>query len=512
LRRSFNRRQFVLLALIVSIMAIGFFIVARSLTWRHVRIPPIEPRGGQSLNAAELFPLTSSRLVLTARVPFGEIRALAQKQIPPSIGGVISLPDQGGLSGISIRPSLAVDPLKLDPIVGSVPAKVSLGTGVHGRVNAKAFKWIVVNILGSKIKTKSPDLSADVDLTAHIDGWVSPGIDQNWLLTHQEKIDVHVDRASGSTLFGIIHFDPGQQLQDGVNRAAPGTIKGALDSLAARLPLRQEVEKVWNELCKPIKVADRPSAYAVLQPSQVCLQQIAFDDPNTFTIRLALDAKCLTTIAESPPAATTAPPLPPPVQQRVIDPEFQVVIPIALAPSEADKLIQAPQGWPIALNVDANSTVDIRGLSLCSKAGVIYVKASIHGANKSLHATADGDLFLQAKPVYDESSQQLRFEQVDFDLETKDVVAKVAAWLLNDRICKSIQDSVRLDVAQVTAQAKESANSRFSSVEVVPGIRLNSKLDKLKFTGIEARDDLLIFGFTLSGQMACDVTANAPTP
>jgi len=419
-------------------------------------------------------------------------------------------PDAQGFSGITARPDLARDAATLAPVVGSAPPKISLGTGLHGRLNVKAFKWII-GTFPIHFKTKSPEFSADIDLAARIDGWISPGLNPDWSLSHQEHFDVHVLRASGSTLWGIIHFDARDRLQKGVDDAAPGMIKAALDTLAAQLHIRTEVEKVWKKLYEPVKIAEQPSAFALLRPEGVRLQKIAFDDPNTWTVRLALDGKCLTEIAGNPPTPSPPNQLPPLVQQSALNPVFHVAVPLAFNLSEVNKAIKA-RWHQVSVKLDDNSTVEIRDISFDAHGGFLYAKSSIRGENRLIRAVVDGEIFVHGRPVYDQSSQQIRIEAVGFELKTKSLLQNLAAWLLNDLICKEIEKSLVLNVSEQTAKLKRDANSRLTAVAVAPGIQLTPKLETLTLTGIQASDGLLVAGFDLSGELSCDISANAFHP
>ncbi len=285
-------------------------------------------------------------------------------------------------------------------------------------------------------------------------------------------------------------------------------IKSALESLAAQLPVRAEVEKVWSELHKPQKIADQPSTYALLKPERIRLQNVAFDDPGILTVRVALDGKCVTEITEKPPNAPQPTPLPPLLQEAAISPEFHVVVPVALNLAEVNKEIQSHQN-PIALKLDDDSSVEIRDLSLYAKRGLLYARMSIHGENKLLHVIVDGEIFMQGRPQYDDVRQRLTVTDVGFEAKTKSTLQNMAAWLLNDFICKKIETLLVLDVGAQTEKLKKDVNDRFAAVQINPGVRFRSTLTKLKVTGIEATDSRLIVGFDLAGEVKCDISPTA---
>jgi hypothetical protein len=492
------------------LVALLIAVAISSLRWparRHIVIPPIEPGARAAPQPESLFPDRSSQVVVTARIPFSEISDLVQRSISPSIGGEFHPGDSGGFSGITVRPSLTRDPVALSPLVGSDPAKVSLATGLHGRVNVSAFKWIIVNLLVGTLKTKSPTVSQDVDVAARIDGWIAPGIDPAWKFSHQEHFDVHVDRAEAK-IFGIIPISLKDEVQRGVDGAAPGMIKDALDHLADKLPIRAEMEKVWKELHRPVRLATGPEAYALLKPERIRLQKVAFDDPATYTVRAALDAKVFTQVASDAPKPPQPASLPPLVQERVISPQFRVVVPLFLELSAVNATLRNRQST-IAIKLDQDSSVDLSDLEFYSKDGWLYVKLTVHGTNQKIRAVVDGTVFLECKPAYDKETQQLRVKDVDFEFQTRNWLASFAAWMLNDLICRRVEESLRVDVSKELAKLKDDVNKRYATVEPAPGVRLKSQLVDAVFTGVQVRDDSMVAGFELGGELSCELSVTA---
>jgi hypothetical protein len=149
--------------------------------------------------------------------------------------------------------------------------------------------------------------------------------------------------------------------------------------------------------------------------------------------------------------------------------------------------------------------VVIKSVNFYSKTGVLYVKMEIDAQNKSLSAQVEGVIFLKCGLDISKESQVLHLKDVDFSLETKSVLAEAASWLLKDAICRRVEDTAKLDIKAELEKLKGEVNQRYTSLALGPQATLRPHLDEIRFEGFQLHDNLLIVGFDLSGELACDI-------
>ena len=210
-------------------------------------------------------------------------------------------------------------------------------------MDARADKRVVMDLGLTRINQNIPVMQKDIRVDANIHGWISPGLDTKWMLTHQEDIDVDVTQAE-FRLFGNTPVSIKREVQERVNIAAPKVIKTAFDSMRDKLPIRSEMEKAWRRLFKPIKVGSHPDAYIVLRPEGVRLQKLAFDDPDSLTIRTTFDGTIQTMVLDTAPPEAAPTPIPDLVIESGSDPRFHALLPVGLEWSTVNRTLKEQVG------------------------------------------------------------------------------------------------------------------------------------------------------------------------
>lgn len=83
---------------------------------------------------------------------------------------------------------------------------------------------------------------------------------------------------------------------------------------------------------------------------------------------------------------------------------------------------------------------------------VKQVKVFGNGPNVNLQLLVEGDMdgeiFMQGKPVLDTVANELKFEDIEYDIRTEETLIKVANWLLHSEFKRNIQQKARLEISE----------------------------------------------------------------
>jgi len=144
---------------------------------------------------------------------------------------------------------------------------------------------------------------------------------------------------------------------------------------------------------------------------------------------------------------------------------------------------------------------------------IIVQRCEVYGVNNeklilkvSFTGSESGLFYITGKPVYDPVKKQLSVENLDFDIRTKDVLVKSAAWLFNRRILAMLQSYSRFDLLTYETMVMDKINSQLTS-EIKPGISMKGQVKSVSINKIYPFSDNLVIRFSTTGML--DILVNS---
>ena len=137
--------------------------------------------------------------------------------------------------------------------------------------------------------------------------------------------------------------------------------------------------------------------------------------------------------------------------------------------------------------------ITIKGLRLFAVESRLGVEVDFIGTKK-------GTLYLTGVPVYDSLAQQIRVDDLQFDLKTKNILLKSAKWLLSDKIRKEMQKAMNMDMKPQIIEAKKMMNEALNT-KYDQGVTLKGKVKDLNITDYQMRAEELWVRAFVSGTL-----------
>jgi hypothetical protein len=193
-------------------------------------------------------------------------------------------------------------------------------------------------------------------------------------------------------------------------------------------------------------------------------------------------------------------PLPDLIQEPEVDPKFHVLLPVGVELSTINpKLSDALAGERIEL--EEGSFVVIKEASMYSKDGSLYARLKIVAENVKQSVQVSGTVFLKCGVTVSTSPPTLSLKDVDFSVETRNVLDSTAAWIRKDAIAQRIEEKLKIDLSSHLNALRDDFNTRYSSLNAGPDLKLVPHIEKLKFEGARIHDNFVIVGFDVSGEI-----------
>jgi hypothetical protein len=108
---------------------------------------------------------------------------------------------------------------------------------------------------------------------------------------------------------------------------------------------------------------------------------------------------------------------------------------------------------------------------------------------------------LSGIPNYNQITKEVYFDEMDYVLNTKNILMKSANWLMQDTILKKIQESCCYSIKSNLEEGKKSMNPYLSNYSPMKGVFVNGNLNDFEFEKVEITDKAIIAFITTTGKM-----------
>jgi hypothetical protein len=341
--------------------------------------------------------------------------------------------------------------------------------------------------IGGSCGTKGPEPRARVVVT------LRPELDRNWRLVAQPRLRALVPLTKTEQDQCEVSFLK-LDVTEKVLAAARSAVRAQLPRISAQLAtldVKREFEKVWNEIQKPIRLAD--SVWLVLQPRGVRLGKVSGTNTMVGTT-VGIDAQPRIETGDQPSVALA--PLPPLdsatdatglhmlVEGRLEYP----VIGAALTEALVGKRITAPGGF---LEIE--------------EIGIFGVGSGRVALGVRFGGTSAGQIYFVGTPQYDTTTGRIMVPDLDYDASTSGLLMRGLAWLKDDEIRNFLRANATFPstdaLERITNLAAKGMNR-----ELAPGVSLSAAVDRTDVLRIVPRPEALILQARASGQAALHIT------
>lgn len=268
-------------------------------------------------------------------------------------------------------------------------------------------------------------------------------LDADWVLRSQARVDSVV--AVSEEDRDRCRVTP---LNVDVTERALRAVRGALedkteeiDRRVAEVDVRSRLQDVWHTLQEPVELTD--DVWLLVNP-QTVTQGAAVGEGSILTIGVGMTAR--PTILLGPPPDTVLTDLPA-LNDGQVEESARIRIEGRIHYPEAGHLLTRElEGREVELT---GGLLRIREVTLSGIGdGRVAMGVTFEG-------TARGTMYLVGRPDLDLAEGEIRVPELDFDLETRNLLVGGLAWLGEDRLVRFLRDRARIRVTRVMEPARE---------------------------------------------------------
>lgn len=335
---------------------------------------------------------------------------------------------------------------------------------------------------------KSTDFMMEADIVSKI------GLNSSWALTTQTE-----SKGFSITKDPYMNLGP---LNINIRTVVEQLLKNQLAELAKMIDrtvreqvvLKKYAEQAWKELQKPILADSTYNAWLYFVPKAFILSPLRADK-DRLGINGALLTEINTKLGDKPVVRETA--LPGLTLKDEVPSGFKIDLLAEIDFKEATR--QARLAFKDStFEVSAKKRVTVNDIEIFGRGNEIYIKVQMSGALRAV-------VFLKGKPAFDQERQEMYFQHLDYELNTRQVLLKSASWLLKGTLKKKMDAAFRYPVKQDLDAAATAVRSYLSGYNYRNLLEIKGSLRSLTLRDVGSDDEVIRARFSAEGKASLKI-------
>jgi len=277
-----------------------------------------------------------------------------------------------------------------------------------------------------------------------------------------------------------------KQLESQLNKV----VKDVERDMASSFDLKAEMTQMWNLASEPILLDAPTQTWLSVQPEQVFVSPLV-GAKGRLNIVLGAAAYVQTVSGIKPPNKALKR-LPALQTLQKLPEDFRVQVQSAVS-FEALR-DQAKKELVGKVFSQGRKKIKIEDVDVSASGNRLLVQVVFSGSSK-------GSVFLSGLPAYDEAKGELYFKDLDLDIQSRSIMLKSAAWLLNVPFQGILSKQLRYSVGSSLGTIKEELTQKIKSFGSKGVYQVNGAVDSFTLQGIFVKPDGLLIVLDARGRV-----------
>lgn len=237
------------------------------------------------------------------------------------------------------------------------------------------------------------------------------------------------------------------------------------------IDLKKYVRQAWDLARRPVELSRDYNTWLVVVPTGFVMTPLVVKN-NIIRSTIGLRGYTQTITSATPPVIVPAPQLPDLQVVEKIPNAFRVGLISKVSYQEAARLAKAEFVGKTFSFSNGRYVVEVTDIDLFGQNEHLIIKAALKGS-------MTGTIYLRGIPHYDPVSKNLSLKNLDYDLDTRNVILKTAGWLLQGKFSAMIERSFVFPMGEQINEAQSSVQNMLSHNNLAKGITLKGTLEEI---------------------------------
>ncbi|MHC1708763.1 MAG: DUF4403 family protein [Bacteroidales bacterium] len=268
-------------------------------------------------------------------------------------------------------------------------------------------------------------------------------LNPDWTITTSTTSDGYEWLSAPVVKIGPIDF-PIKYLADVILKSNQKTITKEIDrAIADNLNLKKEMENLWINIQKPVKVNEEYNVWLSVLPQEIYSTPIT---GKAGMIRHTVGIKSVTeAFVGKEPVVTPVKTVPKLTISGKIEDDFKINLAADLSYDKVNELAQQYLGGKTFTH--NKYKLLINNIDIYGSDNKFIIHLNVSGSLK-------GDLYFTGTPVYNDSTSSIEVKDLDYELKTKNALVKTGSWLFRSALTNMIQKNMVFPVKDQLGMAR----------------------------------------------------------
>lgn len=248
----------------------------------------------------------------------------------------------------------------------------------------------------------------------------------------------------------------------------------------------EAIEKISN----PFLMSDAYQSWLRLVPVEIYSTNAKLKN-DTFLLEMGMKCTMETLIGKKPESKFDASKI---VLKPVNKIPNQITANIAAVSSYAEASKIMTQNFSGQEFGSGTKKVKVQNVAIWHKNGKMIIALDLLGS-------INGTIYLAGFPQYNQETNELYFDKLEYALDTKDRLIRTANWLTQGLILKKIQETCRYSIKPNLEEGKQNMLNYLKNYSPMPGVFVNGKMEDIQFQKIQLTNQAIIAFIKVNGKV-----------
>lgn len=281
-----------------------------------------------------------------------------------------------------------------------------------------------------------------------------------------------------------------------LNRNRETITRGIDEAIHRNVEIRKYVVQAWNAALQPYLLSEKYRTWLKVTPTELLMTPLRTDGDR---IRATVGIRAVTqTVFGERPAVKPVADVPALKLVPSVPDAFRVSLVAQLTHAEARRLLADTVVGRTFSFSENRYTVTVTDVDLYGSDDKLILKVGVTGS-------LNGTVYFRGVPYYDTREKTIELRDLDYDLDTRSLLARTASWFLQGRISRQLQDAFRFPVGDQLDAARRQVQALLRNRALAKGVTLNGSLGEIKPEGVYLTPDYLLAAVFVEGRLTLTV-------